>query len=597
MSSSPCSVCLTPTSASAISEKGRCPICEKIAQKQLKVKNNRDGRTFISDSPPVPVAPEVLAKVEEDIDTADFQEADAERLADEQGGRASMVEAAKKEEAARELARRRLLPFVKRFNDDYEPGWVHADICRRLEKFSQDVRDKKSPRLMLFLPPRHGKSEIASRNFPAWHLGHCPNHEIIQASYSADLAVDFSRKVRDLIRSKSYQNLFDTRLDPKTQAVERWATTASGAYAAVGVRGPITGRGAHIGIIDDPVKDRQDAESATLRQQVKDWYSSTFYTRLAPGGGVLIIMTRWHEDDLAGWLVNLMAEAEKEAEASGHWPEDADKWEIIRYPAIAEEDEEFRKKGEALHVGRYPLMALNKIKRTLINRDWIALYQQRPVAENGDFFKREFFKFYSRSDLPPMEELNVYSAWDHALGKKDVHDYTVCITVGIDTRGNIWILNILRMKLSSLEIIERMFDVQDSWSPVLQGMEESLIELAIEPVLIKVMDERRQFIPYEKLKVRGMDKVARAQPIRARVEQGKVYLPNESDAAWVSTFMEEVLKFPNGTHDDQVDAFAWIGQMLLYYAGVYSRKQDDSPKWMKRLKMMKKTRSRSAMGS
>lgn len=582
----PCLTCKTPTPSGKLSAGGNCKPCEKVLARQRDMANKGAAEE----------SPELKA-VEESIDTGEFRELDKQRLESEQSARASLVEDAKREEAARELARRRLLPFVMRFNPEYDPGWLHADICRRLERFSQDVRDKKSPRLMLFVPPRHGKSEIASRNFPAFHLGHCPTHEIIQSSYSADLALDFSRKVRDIIRSKSYQNLFETRLDSKTQAVERWATSAGGAYAAVGVRGPITGRGAHIGIIDDPVKDRQDAESAVLRQQIKDWYSSTFYTRLAPGGGVLVIMTRWHEDDLAGWLVSLMAEAEKEAAASGHWPEDADKWEIIRYPAIAEEDEQFRKMGEALHPNRYPLRALNKIKRTLINRDWIALYQQRPVAEDGDFFKREHFKFYSKSELPPLDELSIYAAWDHALGKKDVHDYTVCIVVGIDKRGNIWVLHVMRAKLTSLEIIDRMFDVQDTHQPVLQGMEESLIELAIEPVLLKTMDERRQFIPYEKLKVRGMDKVARAQPIRARVEQGKVYLPMESDAAWVGPFIEELLKFPSGTNDDQVDAFAWIGQMLLMYASVYSRVEDKTPKWMRKLKMSSKTRSRSAMSA
>ena len=583
----PCVTCNTPTDMEDLSISGNCPACQRVIndkKRKLVAKNNK----LLAPKPDLAEAAQ----------TEDLKAMDSARLKAEQAERFEVLEEAKKEAAARELARRRLLPFIKRNLPGYEPGWIHADICQKLEKFSQDVVDRKSPRLMLFVPPRHGKSEIASKNFPAWHMGRNPTHEIIQASYASDLALDFSRKVRDQIKSAVYRALFETKLDRNSQALERWNTTAGGAYAAVGVRGPITGRGAHIGIIDDPVKDRQDAESPALRQQIKDWYSSTFYTRLAPGGGVLIIMTRWHEDDLAGWLVSLMEEAEKEARMTGEWPEDADRWEIIRYPAIAEEDEKFRKKGEALHEARYPLPALRKIKRTLINRDWIALYQQRPVAEDGDFFKRSTFKFYNRVDRPPLDSLNIYAAWDQALGKKDVNDWTVCAVVGIDRDNNIWLLNLMRGKWSSLEIIDKMIDVQETWMPVLQGVEQSMIEMSIEPMLLKVQQERGVFIPYEKLKHRGLDKVARAQAIRTRIEQGKVYFPNESDASWVSTLVEEMAKFPGGIHDDQVDALSWIGQMVMMFSPLHARAEDTTPKWMKRLRSgMRSKRSNSAMGA
>ena len=277
-------------------------------------------------------------------------------------------EEAKLELMRRELCRRRLLPFVERFNDQYEAGWVHKDICARLEQFSKDVAERKSPRLMLFMPPRHGKSELASKTFPGWHLGRHPDHEVISCSYTGDLAMDFSRKVRELLRDQRYHQVFkDTKLDKDSQSAQRWNTTNRGGYVAAGVGGPITGRGAHVLIIDDPIKNRDDAESETNRSSIWNWYTSTAYTRLAPGGGVLIILTRWHDDDLAGRLLTKMKENE------------GDEWDVIQYPALATEDEPFRKKDEALHPERYDETALLRIKRAVGPRDWSALYQQNPV--------------------------------------------------------------------------------------------------------------------------------------------------------------------------------------------------------------------------
>ena len=577
----PCLSCGIETPLHDIAPNGFCPACEKVRLRQ----HRKHLQEHPEDNPNVQPETPVLAEI------------DRRALENEQQERFDKAEAAKKEMAARELARRRLLPFIKTNNPGYQPGWVHADICRRLEKFYQDVKDKKSPRLMLCVPPRHGKSEIASRNFPAWVLGDDPNLEIIQSSYASDLALDFSRKVRDLMKTAIYKGIFKTRVDPKAQALERWNTTGKGAYTAVGVRGPITGRGAHIGIIDDPVKDRQDAESETLRQQVKDWYSSTFYTRLAPGGGVVVIMTRWHEDDLAGWLVSCMEEAEAEMAETGEWPADADRWDVIRYPAIAEEDEEFRKEGEALHEDRYPLPALNKIKRTLLARDWAALYQQRPTLADGDYFLRGNFQIYSKANRPAKDTMSIYAAWDLAIGKKDTNDFTVCCIVGVAQNGDIYVLHVMRGRWTSLEIIDKMFDVQETWGCALQGVEQGHIESSIEPVLIKTMEERRRYIPYEKLKHRGMDKVARAQAIRTRVEQGRVWIPDERESLWVQVFLDELVKFPGGKHDDQVDAFAWIGQMLLMFAAIRQKDEDRTPKWMRRLRQKQKRGSRSAMAS
>lgn len=192
--------------------------------------------------------------------------------------------------ARRVLARRRLLQFTSMTHPTYEPGWVHDDICRRLEKFSRDVADRKSPRLMLLMPPRHGKSELASIRFPAWHLGHHPSHEIINVGYNLDLPMVFSRKVRELVRDPVYQAIFpQSNLDPESQSVEKWTTKAGGGFTAAGVGGGITGKGAHVLIVDDPIKNQEEADSILTRDKLWDWYQSTAYTRLAPGGGVLVI--------------------------------------------------------------------------------------------------------------------------------------------------------------------------------------------------------------------------------------------------------------------------------------------------------------------
>ena len=198
--------------------------------------------------------------------------------------------AANAEIASRILSRRSLLAFTQRINPLYDAGWVHRDVCRRLEKFSREVAEKKSPRLMLLMPPRSGKSELGSRNFPPWHLGQYPDHEIIACSYNVGLAMSFSRKVKEVMEDPSYQSVFDTRLNPNFQGAEEWGIdNARGGYVAAGVGGGITGKGAHILTIDDPIKNAEEADSADNREKLKEWYDSTAYTRLAPGGGVLIV--------------------------------------------------------------------------------------------------------------------------------------------------------------------------------------------------------------------------------------------------------------------------------------------------------------------
>lgn len=493
--------------------------------------------------------------------------------------------------AERELSRRFLLPFITRFLPGYEAGWVHQDICAKLEQFSQEVADKKSPRLMLFMPPRHGKSEIASRNFPAWHLGHYPTHEVMAISYSSSLALKFSRKVRSLLNEPGYPALFPgTELRTDSQAVENWETTAGGAYMAAGINGPLTGNGMHIGIIDDPVKNRDEAESETVRSQQKDWYTSTFYTRLAPGGGILVIMTRWHHDDLAGWLL----EQQKEG---------GDVWEVVVYPAEAEQDEKYRKKGDPLHVARYDSAALARIKRAVGPRDWQALYQQQPTSDEGDYFQKRFFKYYADEERPPLGELSIYTAWDLAIGQKTANDWTVGVTVGIDQDDNIWVIDRPRGRWDGLEICDEMLDNHALYKNERIGIEHGQISMSIWPLLQRRIAERKMWdFPFDPardgLRTGRSDKQARARAIQGRMRQGMVYFPR--DAAWLPSMVQEMLSFPAGVHDDQVDAIAWIGQMLSVFTPAVLEKEDKKPSWKDKLDVMSRSklaRSHSAMGA
>ena len=494
----------------------------------------------------------------------------------------TVEEKARAELALRFLTRKRLLPFVERFNHDYQAGWVHKDICKRLEEFSRDVAEKKSPRLMLFMPPRHGKSTLASVAFPAWHLGRNPEHEFISCSYSGSLAMAFSRKVRGLLREEGYKSAFKTRLDPQSQSAEAWLTTTGGGYVAAGVGGGITGKGAHILVIDDPVKNRDDAESSNARESTWDWYTSTAYTRLAPGGGVLVILTRWHDDDLAGRLLKAAAD-------------NGEQWEVVNYPARAEVDEEFRNIGEALHAERYNEEALARIERAVGPRDWSALYQQNPVADDGEYFTRDMINYYDRDEID-HDRMKFYCAWDLAIGKNDRNDYTVGIVVGIDEQDQLYVVDMVRGRFDGFEIVEKILDLYEMWKPSIIGIERGHIEMALGPFLEKRVRERGLYEAYFKdLKTGRRDKEARARAIQGRMQQGMVFLPKEAN--FTGPLVAELLRFPNGVHDDQVDALAWIGLMMTEFS-TFVEKIEHVPSWRDRLPaLMKSDRTKSAMSA
>jgi hypothetical protein len=264
----------------------------------------------------------------------------------------------------RELAKENLLDFTCYTKSDFQKSAHHYIIADELEKVERGETD----RLMLLAPPRHTKSELSTRRFPAWYLGRHANHQIISVSYNDDFATDFGRDVRNIITTQEYQNVFNVNLRSDSKSANRWHTNANGIYTSVGVGGAITGKGAHLLLIDDPVKNREDADSEVKREKVWKEYTSSMLTRLMPNAKIVLTLTRWHEDDLAGRLLK-------------HQP---GRWRVIKLPAI-------NKQGEPLWPQWFPLTALNEIKE-LNRRDWNALYMQEPTDEEGTFFKREWFE-------------------------------------------------------------------------------------------------------------------------------------------------------------------------------------------------------------
>ena len=395
--------------------------------------------------------------------------------------------------------------------------------------------------------------------------------------------MNFSRKVRHLLREQVYKKIFeDSRLDKDSQSVESWNTTQGGGYVAAGVGGGITGKGANVLLIDDPVKNREDAESDNNRDAIWDWYTSTAYTRLSPGGGILVILTRWHDDDLAGRLLRTAEDG-------------ADQWEVVKYPALAEVEEDFRSTGDALHPERYNVDALEQIRKAIGPRDWSALYQQNPVSDEGDYFSRDMIRYYDDDEVE-YDKLKYYCAWDLAIGQRDRNDYSVGMVVGVSEYDEIFVVDVIRGRYDGFELVEKILDVYEQWRPGIVGIEKGHIEMALGPFLEKRVRERKLYEAYFKdLKVGRRDKEARARAIQGRMQQGMVYFPK--DAVWSGPLVAELLRFPNGTHDDQVDALAWIGLMMTEFS-TYFEQEDHIPSWRDRLKYIAKgTRRKTSMSA
>lgn len=419
-------------------------------------------------------------------------------------------------------ARNSLLDFTEYTNPAYERAQHHAQIAAKLEAVERGEID----RLMIFMPPRHGKSELASKRFPAWCLGRKPTRQIIAASYNSDLANDFGRNVRNIVAEPEFGQVFPgVSLATDSAAANRMNTNHGGAYVAAGVGTAVTGRGAHIALIDDPFKDREEADSERRRELVWDWYRSTLYTRLMPGGAIVLIQTRWHEDDLAGRLLE----------------QERDQWDVLELPAISDQ-------GKALWPEWYDETALGRIKATIGPREWSALYQQRPQPDEGTFFKREWFGAWD--SLPA---LRYYGTSDYAVTDGG-GDYTVHRVWGVDHQGNLYRVDGWRGQTTSDEWIERKLDLIAKHKPLCWFGEGGVIQKAIEPMLKRRMLERRVHCRLEWLPSVS-DKPTRARSFQAMAATGRVKFERDAD-------LSEFLVFPAGKHDDDVDTASLIGRAI-----------------------------------
>lgn len=458
-------------------------------------------------------------------------------------------------------AQANLVDFIKFTKPDFTPAPHHTLICKELEA----VERGEVTRLIIEAPPRHGKSELCSRRYPAWYLGRHPANQVITASYGGVLSGDFGWEVRSIVGDDYYKVLFpDTALVADSKASNRWRTSQGGIYVAAGIGGPIGGRGAHLLMIDDPVKDREEADSPRYRDRAWNWYTNVAYPRLMPGGAIVIITTRWHEDDLVGRIL--------EQEKAG-----GDKWRKITLKAIAEDSDILgRQPGEPLWPAWFSLKTLADIQTTLTSRDgpraWEALYQQRPQAEEGSYFVTDYFNWFLLANRP--KHLTIYGASDYAV-TADGGDYTVHGIIGVDPNDDIYVLDWWKAQTNSYEWVEAQIDLAEKWKPVKWATEKGQIEKGVGPFLDKRLRERRVYLDLESF-TSAADKATRARSIMGRMSMGKVYFPK--DASWIGELQSEMLRFGTAVHDDQVDVMSLFGRMLGEMYGATPPNKETEPR-------------------
>ncbi len=436
----------------------------------------------------------------------------------------------------------------------YEAQYFHKALAAALE----EVYDKKIQKLIITFPPRHGKSELTSRRMPAYILGRDPYAHVMMATYNQPFAEDFGREVREIMQSPSYKQVFPrTTLRKGSQASDRLQTKQGGKVSFVGRGGSITGRGADYLIIDDPIKNSEEAQSDTIRELCWTWFNRDVMSRMMTDAGcVIIIMTRWHEDDLVGRLTDPENPCFNEREAS--------QWKIINIPALAEDNDILgRQPGQALWPQRFNVKYLEDYKA----RDpegFSALYQQRPSPLEGAFFKKGMIVPYERNEIP--NRLRVYAASDHAVTSKQSNDRTCVLFGGLDEDDVLWLLPDIFWDYQETDVVvEHGLSLMNQYKPLTWWAESGHITKSIGPFLRRRMRERGIYVNIQESPAIA-DKEQRAQPIRARMSMGMVRFPKW--AWWYADAVSELLKFPNGRLNDFADALAHLGMGLDSMVGV-----------------------------
>lgn len=452
----------------------------------------------------------------------------------------------------KELAQDKFMKFVNLVWPTFISGRHHAKMAEAFEK----VASGEIKRLIINMPPRHTKSEFASYLLPAWFLGKYPQKKVIQTSHTAELAVGFGRKVRNLVDSEVYKSIFPgVGLQTDSKAAGRWATNHGGDYFAIGVGGAVTGKGADILIIDDPHSE-QEAALAESNSEVYDktyeWYTSGPRQRLQPGGAIIIVMTRWSKKDLTGQVLKSAAQRSGED------------WEVIEFPALFDED-------KPLWPEFWSVEELVALRNELPSGKWMAQYMQNPTSEVSAIVKREWWKVWE-GDGAPFCEFTIQS-WDTAFLKSERADYSACTTWGVfyhpDDRGvpqaNIILLNAFKKRMEFPELKAKAYQDYTDWEP------DALIVEAKATGAPLIFELRAMGIPVQEFTPsKGNDKVARLNAVADMIASGMVWIPNTQ---WAEELVEEVASFPAGEHDDLVDSMTQA--LLRFRRGGFIRLASD----------------------
>ena len=480
-----------------------------------------------------------ISTIQQNLDS--FKEADKKEILD--------IVKRLSDAKVRVAAQQDFLTFVK----EVWPAFIEGSHHKIMSDAFNRIADGSLKRLIVNMPPRHTKSEFASHLFPAWYLGRYPDRKVIQTAHTAELAVGFGRKVRNLVGSSDYDKIFPgVALSADSKAAGRWNTNKDGDYFAIGVGGAVTGKGADILIVDDPHSEQEAAlNDPSVYDRTYEWYTSGPRQRLQPGGAICLVMTRWSKKDLTGSIIKASVER------GG-----ADEWEVIEFPAILPS-------GKPLWPGFWPLDQLESLKAELPVGKWSAQYQQDPASEEGAIIKREWWQEWEKKNPPKCEF--VIQSWDTAFLAKETADYSACTTWGVFTTEdgitNIILLDALEERLEFPSLKARAYEMYKEYEP------DAFIVEAKAAGTPLIFELRRMGIPVgEYTPSRGKDKIARVNAVSDLFSSGHVWAPK---TRWAEKVIEEFAAFPTGDHDDLVDSSTQA--LLRFRQGGFISIESDEP--------------------